>query len=46
VELMGVKRCAVVDSAPHSRAAHAYHDLWTELRTRLDLQPQVRRMWS
>lgn len=39
VELMGVKRCAVVDSAPRSRAAQAYRDLWTEVRTRLDLQP-------
>ena len=37
VELMGVKRCAVVDSAPNSRAAQAYRALWTEVRTRLDI---------
>ena len=40
VELMGVERCAVVDSAPRSRAAQAYRDLWTEIRTRLDIRPQ------
>lgn len=38
VELMGTRRRAVVDSAPRSRAAQAYRDLWTELRTRLDLR--------
>ena len=37
VELMGVERRAVVDSAPRSRAAQGYRDLWTEVRTRLDL---------
>lgn len=40
VELMGLERRAVVDSAPRSRAAEAYHDLWTEIRTRFDLQPE------
>jgi len=40
VELMGLERRAVVDSAPRSRAAQAYRDLWTEIRTRLDLRPQ------
>jgi cellulose biosynthesis protein BcsQ len=39
VELMGIERRAVVDSAPRSRAAAAYRDLWTEIRTRFDLQP-------
>jgi cellulose biosynthesis protein BcsQ len=39
VELMGLERRAVVDSAPHSRAAEAYHQLWTEICTRLDLHP-------
>jgi cellulose biosynthesis protein BcsQ len=39
VEQMGLERRAVVDSAPRSRAAHAYHDLWSEVSTRLDLQP-------
>jgi chromosome partitioning protein len=39
VELMGLNRRAVVDSAPRSRAAHAYRDLWTEIRTRLDIHP-------
>jgi cellulose biosynthesis protein BcsQ len=42
VELMGVKRCAVVDSAPRSRAALAYHDLWTEVRARLGIHPERR----
>jgi cellulose biosynthesis protein BcsQ len=41
VELMGVKRRAVVDSAPRSAAARAYRDLWTEVRTRLDIRPQL-----
>jgi len=40
VELMGTRRRAVVDSAPRSRAAQAYGELWTELRTRFALQPQ------
>jgi cellulose biosynthesis protein BcsQ len=40
VELMGVNRRAVVDAAPRSRAAQAYRDLWTEVRTRLDIKPQ------
>jgi chromosome partitioning protein len=40
VELMGVERRAVVDSAPRSRAAQAYEALWTEIRTRLDLHPE------
>jgi cellulose biosynthesis protein BcsQ len=39
VELMGVERRAVVDTAPRSRAAEAYADLWTEIRTRLALHP-------
>lgn len=39
VELMGVERRAVVDSSPRSRAAQAYRDLWSEVRTRLDIQP-------
>jgi cellulose biosynthesis protein BcsQ len=34
VEQMGVQRQAVVDSAPTSRAAIAYRELWAEVRTR------------
>jgi cellulose biosynthesis protein BcsQ len=37
VELMGVERSPVVVHAPRSRAARAYADLWSELRTRLGL---------
>jgi len=37
VELMGVHREAVVESAPRSRAARAYRQLWQEIRTRVGL---------
>jgi chromosome partitioning protein len=37
VELMGVERSPVVVSAPRSRGARAYTDLWAELRDRLAL---------
>jgi chromosome partitioning protein len=37
VELMGVERTPVAVSAPHSRGARAYADLWSEVRERLDV---------
>jgi chromosome partitioning protein len=37
VELMGVERSPVVVSAPRSRGARAYADLWREVRERLGL---------
>jgi chromosome partitioning protein len=37
VELMGVHRSAVVESAPLSRAGRAYRALWDEVRTRVEL---------
>jgi chromosome partitioning protein len=36
VERMGVKRTAVAEFAPHSRAARAYEELWREVRERLE----------
>jgi hypothetical protein len=41
VELMGVRREAVVWGASSSRAAGAYQALWDEIRTRVDLAPAV-----
>jgi len=35
VERMAVHRAAIADFAPHGRAAHAYRELWDELRERL-----------
>lgn len=37
VELMGVERSPVVVTAPRSRAAVAYRELWAEVSERLDL---------
>src|SRR5690606_33687419 len=37
VELMGVERSPVVVTAPRSRAAVAYRELWAEVSDRLDL---------
>jgi chromosome partitioning protein len=37
VELMGVARSPVAVSAPRSRGARAYAELWAEVRDRLDL---------
>jgi cellulose biosynthesis protein BcsQ len=37
VEQMGVRRAPVVVTAPRSRSARAYTELWAELRDRLDL---------
>jgi cellulose biosynthesis protein BcsQ len=36
VERMGLRRTAITDFAPHSRAARAYERLWSEVRERLE----------
>ena len=37
VEKMGINRSAVGEHAPSSVAAHAYRDLWDEIKTRMDI---------
>jgi chromosome partitioning protein len=36
VERMGAERTVLEQFAPHGRAAHAYRELWSEIRERLD----------